>query len=169
MSWTSNIFRHPRMRTHFLLACVMILGFYMLLFESSQERPLSIDSRAEAIYTMDEYHVERALNNSHKVEEVEYVPPFKGILKPLNEKQDEDQFEKQKQHYHRLWMWADSKINGYQMFDDNDDVLQILEALHSAPIVSADVYDVGTYESGTSEKWVITLLGGQKAMMKLIW
>ena len=55
------------------------------------------------------------------------------------------------------------------MFSDGDDVLEVLEALHTAPIVYVDVHDVGSYESGTSEKWVITLLGGQKAMMKLIW
>ena len=60
-------------------------------------------------------------------------------------------------------------LNCLQIFGEGDDVLQILEALHTAPIVSVDVHDVGAYESGTSEKWVVTLLGGQKTMMKLIW
>ena len=39
----------------------------------------------------------------------------------------------------------------------------------TAPIVSVEVLDLDEYESGTAEKWVATLEGGQKAMIKIIW
>ena len=29
--------------------------------------------------------------------------------------------------------------------------------------------DIGFYESGTADKWLIALEGGQKAVVKLIW
>lgn len=45
------------------------------------------------------------------------------------------------------------------------------QALATAPIVSVEALDLDLdeYESGTAEKWVAMLEGGQKAMIKLTW
>ena len=57
----------------------------------------------------------------------------------------------------------------HELFSDTPDVDVVLSSLATAKIVHVDVLDPEEYESGTSEKWVVTLEGGQKAMMKLSW
>ena len=59
---------------------------------------------------------------------------------------------------------ANSLMTVDHLWHEGPEVDQILEALRTAPIVNVDVID-----SGTSEKWVVMLEGGQKAMMKLVW
>ena len=72
--------------------------------------------------------------------------------------------------HHRTWMWAEQAITKNELFPDNiDDIDLVLDALMRAKIVSVDSFNTEQYESGTSEKWVIHLEGGQKAMMKLRW
>ena len=71
--------------------------------------------------------------------------------------------------YHRIWQWAADAISPTELWPDVPEVDEVLHALETARIVNVDVLDIGGYESGTSEKWVIMLEGGQKAMMKLIW
>jgi len=55
------------------------------------------------------------------------------------------------------------------MWPDTPEVDAILAALAHAPIVGIDLLDIGDYESGTADKWIVTLDGGQKAVMKLLW
>jgi len=55
------------------------------------------------------------------------------------------------------------------MWPDTPEVDAILAALALAPIVGVDLLDIGEYESGTADKWVVTLNGGQKAVMKIVW
>jgi len=55
------------------------------------------------------------------------------------------------------------------MWPDTTEVDVILSALAHAPIVGVDVLDIGEYESGTADKWIVTLDGGQKAVMKIVW
>ena len=59
--------------------------------------------------------------------------------------------------------------NSHELFADTPDVEAVLTALAEARIVHVGVLDPEEYESGTSEKWVVTLEGGQRAMMKLHW
>ena len=71
--------------------------------------------------------------------------------------------------YHRIWTAADHLIDRRQMWPDTTEVDVILSALAHAPIVGVDVLDIGEYESGTADKWIVTLDGGQKAVMKIVW
>ena len=60
-------------------------------------------------------------------------------------------------------------INMHELFSDTPDVEGVLTALATARIVHVDVLNPGLFVSGTSEKWIVTLEGGQKAMMKIGW
>ena len=71
--------------------------------------------------------------------------------------------------YHKVWDWADSVISQKELFPEAPEVDAVISALSHARIVNVDILDIGDYESGTSEKWLVTLEGGQKAMMKLVW
>ncbi|KAK2174925.1 hypothetical protein NP493_767g01026 [Ridgeia piscesae] len=50
-----------------------------------------------------------------------------------------------------------------------EDVDLVVDAMVRAQIVSVEAVDTQQYEGGTSEKWIVHLEGGQKAMMKLMW
>ena len=65
-------------------------------------------------------------------------------------------------------MAADRLIDYHEMLPDTPEVDAILTALAHAPIVGVDLLDIGEYESGTADKWIVTLDGGQKAVMKIV-
>jgi hypothetical protein len=74
--------------------------------------------------------------------------------------------------FHRVWTMADRLIDQKGLWpsgDDRPEVTAILEAMSVAPIVGVDILDIGDYESGTADKWIATLAGGQKVVMKLNW
>ena len=71
--------------------------------------------------------------------------------------------------YHDIWIEADRIINNREIFQENSHVDKVLGAMRTARIVHIEVLDLGDYESGTSEKWVGVLEGGQKVMIKLLW
>ena len=74
--------------------------------------------------------------------------------------------------FHRVWTMADRLIDSHGLWpngEDRPEVTAILEAIAMAPIVGVDVLDIGDYESGTSDKWIATLVGGQKVVMKVEW
>ena len=48
-------------------------------------------------------------------------------------------------------------------------MVSVSQALATAPIVSVEALETEDYESGTAEKWIAVLEGGQKAMIKLDW
>ena len=77
--------------------------------------------------------------------------------------------EERRKQYQSIWQWAADAISAQELFPDVPEVDEVLRALEMARIVSVDVLDIGTYESGTTHKWVVMLEGGQKAMMKLVW
>lgn len=41
--------------------------------------------------------------------------------------------------------------------------------MRTAPIVNVESFDIEDESSGTSEKWLIHLEGGQRAVMKIQW
>jgi len=74
--------------------------------------------------------------------------------------------------FHRVWTMADRLIDRHGLWpsgDDRPEVKAMLEAMAIAPIVGVDVLDIGDYESGTADKWIATLIGGQKVVMKVVW
>ena len=72
--------------------------------------------------------------------------------------------------YHSVWLAADRLVDRNRMWPDTPEVDAILSALAHAPIVGVDLLDVGgEYESGTADKWIVTLEGRQKAVMKIAW
>lgn len=80
------------------------------------------------------------------------------------------QQKKLNEHFREIWLWADSKINRDNLIPgDEGGVDVVLNALATAPITHVGVLDIGDYESGTSQKWIVFLEGGQQAMLKIIW
>ncbi|CAD5119001.1 DgyrCDS7657 [Dimorphilus gyrociliatus] len=86
-----------------------------------------------------------------------------SVAPPIAEK-------KNVEHYREIWLWADAKITRDDLIPgDEAGVDVVLNALATAPITHVGLLDIGSYESGTSQKWIIFLEGGQQAMMKLVW
>ena len=74
--------------------------------------------------------------------------------------------------FHRVWTMADRLIDRHGLWpsgEDRPEVTAMLHAMAIAPIVGVDILDIGDYESGTADKWIATLIGGQKVVMKLDW
>lgn len=73
--------------------------------------------------------------------------------------------------FHRVWTMADRLINRKGLWSAGDErqVDAILEAMSLAPISGVDQLDIGEYVSGTADKWLVTLVGGQKVVLKLVW
>ena len=87
MSITVNILRHPRMRTNFLVACVCVLGLYMVFFDRGGVKLNPRHQSRDIFYTdeeltpeavgIDRNQAEEIIANSHKVQHMEYHSPFK--------------------------------------------------------------------------------------------
>ncbi|ELU12693.1 hypothetical protein CAPTEDRAFT_129802 [Capitella teleta] len=71
--------------------------------------------------------------------------------------------------FHQIWSWADDVINRSELFQESPEVEEVIKALAEARIVHVETLNLGEFESGTSEKWLVTLEGGQKAIMKILW
>ena len=167
-----------RMLTRVLLMSVILLAGYMVLFDSSVVHDL------EDLIDMDE--LEQELDSGNPVRIVSYKSPLdENLFRPwpeVNAGVDSMLAEqlvrgvdnchtglnnaKRVKKYNKLWKKADRMITRDGLWPNSPDVDAILNALASACIVNVDVLDIGEYESGTGEKWLATLEGGQKAVMK---
>ena len=122
--------------------------------------------------TIDWAELEQELDSSNPVLVVSYKSPVDDTI--FQAWQDDHSVPTPLSHrhslqYHRVWTLADQLIEHDQMWPDTPEVDAILAALAHAPIVGIDLLDIGDYESGTADKWIVTLDGGQKAVMKLLW
>jgi len=128
--------------------------------------------------TIDWVELEQELDSSNPVHIVSYSSPLDDtIFQPRNNDDDDDRHaagsppaprHPKSVQYHAVWTAADRLISRRQMWPDTPEVDAILEALAHAPIVGVDLLDIGEYESGTADKWIATLDGGQKAVMKIV-
>jgi len=66
-------------------------------------------------------------------------------------------------------MKAEGLIDRHQMWPDTREVDMIMHVLAHAPIIGVELLDTDEYESGTADKWIVTLDGRQKAVMKITW
>lgn len=182
-----------RCRTNILLAAIASFAVYTLLFEPRRHRG---DESVIDVDDLDMVELEEELDCFNPVHLVEYRSPLdENIFRPradLRRHVDDDKtirpadvFElnigledlptgasSSAVKFHRVWTMADRLIdrNGlWPLGDDRPEVAAILEAMSLAPIVGVDVLDIGDYESGTADKWIATLTGGQKVVMKMIW
>ncbi|ESN90529.1 hypothetical protein HELRODRAFT_108618, partial [Helobdella robusta] len=72
--------------------------------------------------------------------------------------------------FNQIWESADRMISRQGLWDPESAIYRdVLDALATACIVNVEVLDREEYESGTGDKWVVTLEGGQKAMLKIVW
>ena len=69
-------------------------------------------------------------------------------------------------YYHDLWTKVNQNISRNNLYVDGIHVEEILASLAKARIVYVEEPPFSDYERGTSEKWLVTLDGGQRAMMK---
>ena len=123
--------------------------------------------------TIDWAELEEELDSSNPVHIVSYNSPLnETIFQP----RDDDRApynppiprHPKSVQFHGVWMAANRLIDRHQMWPDTPEVDAILDALAHAPITGVDLLDIGEYESGTADKWIVTLDGGQKAVMKII-
>lgn len=154
-------------RTNLLLLCIVSLGSYLLLVDQSSHK-----ANPDEFINMDELDVE--LERGNPVRIVSYVEVMQNFqdnrssesMSYANTGRDRSTT----LQYHRTWMWADRAITRNELFaDSREDVDMVMDAMMRAQIVSVESLDPLMYESGTSEKWIVHLEGGQKAMMKLMW
>ena len=123
--------------------------------------------------TIDWAEIEQELDSSNPVHVVSYKSPLdETIFQPRKDETASPVPRSPKPpgavQYHRVWMAADRLIDYHEMWPDTPEVDAILTALAHAPIVGVDLLDIGEYESGTADKWIVTLDGGQKAVMKIV-
>ena len=124
--------------------------------------------------TIDWVELEQELDSSNPVHIVSYKSPLdEAIFQPREEDDRAPHNAPPPRHpksvqYHGVWMAADRLIDRHRMWPDTPEVDAILDALAQAPIVGVDQLDIGEYESGTADKWIVTLDGGQKAVMKIV-
>jgi len=124
--------------------------------------------------TIDWAEIEQELDSANPVHIVSYKSPlnqdiFNPITKVSNRLSTASAKRPKNEQYQRVWMTADRLIHRNRMWPDTPEVDAILEALAHAPIVAVDELDIGEYESGTADKWIVTLEGKQKAVMKIGW
>jgi len=124
--------------------------------------------------TIDWSDLEQELDSSNPVHVVSYKSPLDQSIFQL--RQDDTTFPTPparvhplSARYQRVWETADRLVSADRMWPDTAEVDAILEAMARAPIVAVDLLDIGEYESGTADKWIVTLDGGQKAVMKIVW
>lgn len=173
----SSVFSGPgyKWRTNFLLFCIATLATYMF-FDVHSPDPYSVDELDD---TLDMAELEQEVDSGNPVRIVSYKSPL-----------DEDLLFRPRKHaaappsvvhpymestadraarYHAIWEKADRMVSNKQLWKESPAADEIIGALATARIVSVDVLDIGEYESGTAEKWVVTLEGGQKAAVKVVW
>ena len=159
--WTRILYS----RTNLLLLCVVSLGTYLLFIDQSSHA-----HNPDEFISMDELEAELGQGNPVKI--VSYLEVMRSF--PQNKSgllyTDSGRDRANTLQYHRIWLWAEQAITRDELFaDSKEDVDMVTDALMRAQIVSVESLDAEKYESGTSEKWVVHLEGGQKAMMKLVW
>jgi len=124
--------------------------------------------------TIDWTELEQELDSSNPVHIVSYKSPLDETIFEPREDDPAPFSPPPARHpksiqYPRVWAAADRLISHDRMWPPNaPEVDAILDALAHAPIVSVDLLDIGEYESGTADKWIVTLDGGQKAVMKVV-
>ena len=153
-----------------MLLCVIGVASYLLVFDA----PAYGYIPADAINMED---LEQELELGRPVRIVAYKSPIDGQIYaiPVANKSQSSRdyiFEahvSRAHEYQRLWTWADEVISQTELFPEAPEVDEIMNAMQTAKIVNVDLLNLGKYVSGTSEKWIVTMEGGQKAMMKLVW
>ena len=125
--------------------------------------------------TIDWSELEQELDSSNPVHIVSYQSP---LDQTIFEPREDDRAaayspppaarHPKSAEYHRVWVAADRLIDRHEMWPDAPEVDAVLAALAHAPIVDVDLLDIGEYESGTADKWIVTLDGGQRAVMKIV-
>ena len=155
-------------RRNLLALCITSLGVYLLFVDQSSHVAIP-----DEFIEMDE--LESELEHGKSVKIVSYAEFMERFRQNSSEDQipsyiDSGKDRQETMQHHRTWMWAEQAITRNELFPNNrGDLDVVLDALVRAQIVSVDSFNTEQYESGTSEKWVIHLEGGQKAMMKLMW
>jgi len=160
-----------RWRRYVMMSCVLTLAIYLIFMDPSG----SVNIPEDAI-DMDE--LEQQLEIGRPVRYVSYKSPLSDRIyaKPTSNKSGFTYREHNSKlgisgiiRYSKLWAWANSVVTHDELFPEEQMVDDVTAALHTAPIVHVDVMGSDNYESGTSEKWVVTLAGGQKAVLKIVW
>lgn len=160
-----------RWRRYLMMSCILSLTIYLVFLDPSGSVNIP-----EGAINMDE--LEQELEIGRPVRYVSYKSPLSNHIysRPWSNKSGYVTEHVNNKHavsrmiqYSRLWTWADSVVTREELFPEAPMVDDVIQALATAPIVHVDVLQTGDYESGTSEKWVVTLDGGQKAMMKIVW
>lgn len=156
-----------RCRVNTLFAAILVLGAYALVFDTHDDVTGSVDD------TIDWVELEQELDSSNPVHIVSYKSPLDETIFQPHDDEHTTHATPPARHpksvqYHRVWMAANRLIDRHQMWPDTPEVDAILDAMAHAPIVGVDLLDFGDYESGTADKWIVTLDGGQKAVMKII-
>lgn len=123
--------------------------------------------------TIDWAEIEQELDSSNPVHVVTYKSPLdQSIFLPIADDSVPLSTPLRRHpkdvQYYGVWMVADRLIDHNRMWPDTPEVDAVLEALAHAPIVGVDLLDIGEYESGTADKWIVTLDGRQKAVMKIV-
>jgi len=123
--------------------------------------------------TIDWAELEQELDSSNPVHIVSYESPLDETIFQSHEDDHTPYVTPPAIHpksvlYHRVWMDANRLIDRHQMWPDTPEVDAILNAMAHAPILGVDLLAIDDYESGTADKWIVALDGGQKAVMKII-
>lgn len=164
-------------RTNFLLFCIATLATYMF-FDVHSPDPYSDDDYDNIV---DMAELEQEVDSGNPVRIVSYKSPLNEDLLFRPRKQAaappppairpylEESTADRAARYHAIWDKADRMISNRQLWKESPAAEEVIRALATARIVSVDVLDIGEYESGTADKWVVTLEGGQKAAVKVVW
>lgn len=171
----ASVFSGPgyKWRTNFLLFCIVFLAIYMF-FDVHSPDSYSLDDFDDIA---DMAELEQEIDSGNPVRIVSYKSPLDEDLLFHPQKQSpspvsHSAFESpaaRAARFHTIWEKADRMVNRNQLWKESQAAEQVLKALATARIVSVDILDIGEYESGTAEKWVVTLEGGQKAAVKVVW
>jgi len=124
--------------------------------------------------TIDWTDIEQELDSANPVQIVSYKSPLdQSIFQPRDDEPilsiPPSPRHPSADKYHKVWTTADRLVERNRMWPDSPDVDVILSAMAHAPIVGVDLLEVGEYERGTADKWIVTLDGGQKTVMKIVW
>lgn len=165
-----------RWRTNILLLCIFTLATYMLFFDNHATSTL------DGLDLVDLAELEQEIDSGNPVRIVSYKSPLdENLFRPWTEEPKAatgwfnpravpvESPAARAAKYHAIWAKADRMVTRKRLWQDTKEVDEVTKALATARIVSVDVLDIGEYESGTAEKWIVTLEGGQKAAVKVIW
>lgn len=166
-----------RWRTNILLGCILTLATYMFFFDNHATSTL--DGLDDLV---DLAELEQEIDSGNPVRIVSYKSPLdEDLFRPWTEGpkgatgwfnpavETVESPASRAARYHAIWAKADRMVTRKRLWQDTKEVDEVVKALATARIVSVDVLDIGEYESGTAEKWVVSLEGGQKAAVKVIW